>query len=84
MSPPDPLPIPLDTVITGEKARIVSVRAKGQLRKRLLEMGIIPGAIIESIRVAPLGDPVEFRVKGYNLSIRKGDASCIEVVMEVE
>ncbi|MCP1715452.1 ferrous iron transport protein A [Methanocalculus alkaliphilus] len=84
MSPPDPSPVPLDTVITGEKARIASVRAKGQLRKRLLEMGIIPGAIIESIRVAPLGDPVEFRIKGYSLSIRKKDASCIDVVMEVE
>ena len=84
MSLPDQSPVTLDTVISGDKARIASVRAKGQLRKRLLEMGIIPGAIIESIRVAPLGDPVEFRVKGYNLSIRKGDAACIEVVMEVE
>lgn len=84
MSARDVSPVTLDTVITGEKARIVSVRAKGHLRKRLLEMGIIPGAIIESIRVAPLGDPVEFRVKGYNLSIRKGDAACIEVVMEAD
>ncbi len=84
MSSSDHSPVTLDTVISGDKARIVSVRAKGHLRKRLLEMGIIPGAIIESIRLAPLGDPVEFRVKGYNLSIRKGDAACIEVVMEVE
>ncbi|MDG6251661.1 FeoA domain-containing protein, partial [Methanocalculus sp.] len=54
MSSPDHSPVTLDTVISGDKARIVSVKAKGHLRKRLLEMGIIPGAIIESIRVAPL------------------------------
>ncbi|RLA96323.1 MAG: DtxR family transcriptional regulator, partial [Deltaproteobacteria bacterium] len=58
----------------GKKGRITAVKGKGGLRKRLLDMGIVPGALVEMERVAPLGDPVEVRVKGYHLSLRKEEA----------
>ncbi|MDD5725219.1 MAG: FeoA family protein, partial [Candidatus Omnitrophica bacterium] len=49
------------------------------LKKKLLDMGIVPGSGIEVLRVAPLGDPVEVRIKGYNLSLRKEEASQISI-----
>ncbi len=72
-------PTPLDQLAPGQKAKIVKVRARGEMHKRLLEMGIIPGAVIEMERVAPLGDPLQVKVKGYHLTLRKEEACGIEV-----
>jgi ferrous iron transport protein A len=47
-------------------------------------MGMVPGADVEAVRAAPLGDPVEYRVKGYALSLRRAEAGLIEVVLEEE
>lgn len=63
----------------GERGTITRIGNKGVFRRRIMDMGVVPGAEIEMVRVAPLGDPVEFRIKGYNLSLRKGDAKEIEV-----
>jgi ferrous iron transport protein A len=62
-----------------EKGRIVRVGGRGEIRRRLLDMGVIAGAVVEVERVAPLGDPVQIRVKGYDLALRKEEAETIQV-----
>ena len=63
----------------GEKGRIVKIGGTGSIRRRLLDMGLVSGSDIEMERVAPLGDPIEIKVKGYNLSLRKEEAATIQV-----
>lgn len=63
----------------GEKARIIKIGKIGELKKRLIEMGITPGEIILFDRNAPLGDPQEFLVKENGISIRKEDSKNIEI-----
>jgi ferrous iron transport protein A len=63
----------------GERGTIAKVGGKGAVHRRILDMGVVPGAEVEVLRVAPLGDPVEVKIKGYNLSLRKGEAKEIEV-----
>lgn len=67
----------------GEEAIVTKVDCKGVLRRRVLEMGVVPGTKIKMIRKAPLGDPLEFEVLGYNLSLRKEDAACITVKTDI-
>ncbi len=69
----------LNQLEPGERATIVKVGGEGPVRRRILDMGVVSGAEIEVVRVAPLGDPVEFRIKGYNLSLRKSEAKSIQV-----
>jgi DtxR family Mn-dependent transcriptional regulator len=64
---------------TGQKGRVTRVSARGETNRRIIEMGITPGAIVEIERIAPLGDPINVKVKGYHLSLRKEDAGRIEV-----
>jgi DtxR family Mn-dependent transcriptional regulator len=63
----------------GQKGKVVKVRSKGQTNKRIVEMGVTAGSLVEVERVAPLGDPIEVKVKGYHLSLRKEEAAAIEV-----
>ena len=63
----------------GESARIISISGKGGNRQHLLDMGIIPETIIKLEKLAPLGDPMEFSLKGYKLTLRKDDAKNIKV-----
>lgn len=63
----------------GQPARIARVGGATPLRRRLLEMGVLPGTMIEIVRVAPLGDPIEVRLRGYALSLRREDARAISV-----
>jgi len=63
----------------GEKGRIVKIGGKGGVHRRLLDMGLVSGSEVEMQRVAPLGDPIEIKVKGYNLSLRKEEAASIQV-----
>jgi DtxR family Mn-dependent transcriptional regulator len=58
----------------GEKGKVIKIKGKGNLKKRLLDMGIVPGTEIQLEKVAPLGDPVDILVKGYHLSLRKEEA----------
>lgn len=71
--------IPLHKLKAGQRGVIVRVGGKGPARRRMLDMGLVPGSEVEVIRVAPLGDPIEFSVKGYSLSLRKSEAEAIEV-----
>lgn len=69
----------LNLLEVGERARIIQVKGGGGARKRLLDMGMVPGTILSVIKKAPLGDPVDFKVKGYNLSLRKQEAEMVVV-----
>ena len=69
----------LDMLPLGQEAVITSVGGAGALRLRLLDMGLIPKTRVQVEKVAPLGDPLELRVRGYSLSLRKEDAGKIEV-----
>lgn len=69
----------LAELMPKEKARIINVSGKVRLRKKLLDMGILPGVLVEMVRVAPLGDPIDIKVKGYHLSLRKSEAAYISV-----
>ena len=69
----------LDMLPLGQEAVITSVGGTGVLRCRLLDMGLIPKTRVRVEKVAPLGDPLELRVRGYSLSLRKEDAGKIEV-----
>jgi len=63
----------------GKKARITSINVKGSLKRRLMDMGVLPDEIVEVEKIAPLGDPIDIVVKGYHLSLRKSEAEQIEV-----
>ena len=69
----------LRDVKVGETVSVVKLHGEGALRRRIMDMGITRGTSIYVRKVAPLGDPVEITIRGYELSIRKGDADCIEV-----
>ena len=71
--------VTLDTVKVGERVRLCKVNAKGDLHKRLIEMGMLPGAILGVERVAPLGDPIDIKIRGYHLSLRKAEAALLSV-----
>ena len=76
--------ISLDKLDVGQKCRVLRVENRGMTRKALLEMGIIPNTEITTVRSAPLGDPLEFLIQGYYLSVRKKDAAMVivEVIPE--
>jgi Fe2+ transport system protein FeoA len=63
----------------GQSARVVSVGGQGDLHQRILEMGLMPGVTVRLVRVAPLGDPMEFELIGYRLSLRKSEAASVTV-----
>ena len=63
----------------GEKGRVLSVSGDNTVQRRIRDMGIVRGTEIEVVRRAPFGDPVEFRLKGYNLSLRREEAACVSV-----
>ena len=63
----------------GESGVIARVKCTGALKQRFMDMGITKGTEVKIIKIAPLGDPIEIEIRGYNLSIRKGDAEQIEM-----
>ena len=69
----------LDKLIPGESGRVVKVSGKGAIRRRLVDMGLTTGAEIEMVKLSPLGDPVEYRLRGYHLTLRKSEAKTIQV-----
>ena len=74
----------LDKLKDGEKAVITKVNGAGNLRCRLLDMGLIPKTTVMIVKRAPMGDPLEIRLRGYELTIRKDEAKNIEVNKFVE
>jgi ferrous iron transport protein A len=71
----------LDRIEPPASCRVVGISAPAIVRKRLLALGFVPGSVIEALRAAPLGDPVEYRIKGYCISLRKEDARLITVAL---
>ena len=63
----------------GSSAKVVKIHGEGAIRRRIMDMGITRGVEIRVRKVAPLGDPLEVTVRGYELSLRKADAAMIEV-----
>ena len=63
----------------GETVKVVKIHGEGALRRRIMDMGVTKGVKLCVRKVAPLGDPIEITVRGYQLSIRKADAEMIEV-----
>lgn len=69
----------LADVQPGSRAKVVALTGDGDIRKRITEMGLTKGATVEVERVAPLGDPMDIKVRGYRLSLRKEEASRVMV-----
>ena len=69
----------LKTAKVGDTVRVVKLHGEGAVKRRIMDMGITKGVDIFVRKVAPLGDPVEVTVRGYELSLRKADAEMIEV-----
>ena len=66
----------------GASATVKDVSGDPQLQQRLLEMGVLPGVTVQVVRFAPLGDPMEIKVMGYSLSLRKSEAACVSVEVQ--
>lgn len=69
----------LDKLEIGKEGIITNVGGDGALRCRLLDIGLIPNTLVKVIKVAPMGDPMELRLRGYILTLRKDDAKKIEI-----
>ena len=63
----------------GGTAKVLSVRGVGSITRRLMEMGIVPGEIVRVIKSAPFGDPMEIKIRGYHLAVRRNEANMIEI-----
>ncbi|MBH1939994.1 ferrous iron transport protein A [Mobilitalea sibirica] len=61
----------------GQVGTVVSIGEKGPIRRRIMDMGVTPGTKIKVVKVAPLGDPIEVNIRGYELSLRKDEANQI-------
>lgn len=72
----------LEKLQVGKTAVIKTVGGEGELRCRLLDMGLIPKTKVTMMKVAPMGDPMEIRLRGYELTLRKEDAGKIEIELE--
>ena len=72
----------LETFVVGERGVVSTVGGEGKIRRRLFDMGVTPGAEIMLRKKAPLGDPIEVSIRGYDLTLRKSEAACF--TMEVK
>lgn len=79
-----PAAVSLDALEAGRRARVTAVRGSGAVARRLMEMGVVPGAPVRVIKAAPLGDPLEVRVRNYHLALRRSEARTVSVVLSNE
>lgn len=70
----------LDTLEIGHGAEVAGVSGPGGIAVRLLEMGFVPGTRVELVKKAPLGDPLELRLRGYHLSLRRAEAAHVRIL----
>ena len=70
----------LNTLRPGETGRVTAVAGPTGLRRRLLELGLTPGAVIRMLRFAPMGDPIAIEIRGYHLSLRKREAKGVTLI----
>jgi Fe2+ transport system protein FeoA len=69
----------LTHVPAGSSAKVVAVNGSGRITRRLMEMGVVPGVSLRVVKMAPFGDPIEIRLRGYSLAMRRTEAEAIEV-----
>lgn len=69
----------LSQLKVGERATVTAVNGEGAIRRRLFDMGITPGAEVYLRKKAPLGDPIEIAIRGYELTLRKAEAAHVEI-----
>ena len=69
----------LKDIAVGKTATVVKLHGEGAVRRRIMDMGLTKGVLVRVSKLAPLGDPMELTVRGYELSIRRADAEMIEV-----
>ena len=69
----------LSEFTVGESGKIIAVTGEGRIRRRLFDMGVTPGAELTMRKKAPLGDPIEITIRGYELTLRKTEAELVEV-----
>lgn len=69
----------LANLSVGERAKVTKILGETPATKRLMEMGLVPGVSVRVVKSAPFGDPIEIRVRGYSLAMRKAEAETIEV-----
>ena len=74
----------LNELEIGEKGHVFKINGRGEINRRIRDMGIVPGTLLEVETKATLGDPIEIKVKGYHLTLRKNEAADIEVKREIE
>lgn len=73
------LPMPLSSLKPGEQSNVVNLDVKGSLRRRILDLGIVPGTVLTCVGKAPAGDPIAYLVRGTIIALRSEDASLISV-----
>ena len=66
----------------GQEGKVVKVNGEGRVRRRLFDMGVTPGAMVYLKKKAPLGDPIEVTIRGYELTLRKDEAELVECELE--
>ena len=69
----------LPEVEIGSTASVVAVHGQSMVTKRLMEMGVVPGVAVRIVKSGPFGDPIEIRLRGYSLAVRRSEAEAIEV-----
>lgn len=69
----------LSDLLPGEKGVVKKVLGTSMTKRRIVDMGVVPGALVEVQKFAPLGDPMEIKIKGFNLSLRKNEGDMIEL-----
>lgn len=69
----------LDEAQPTERVMVVRVGGQGPIRHRLMDLGLVPGTVVDVVRRAPMGDPIEYRLMGFNLSLRAREAHLVEV-----
>lgn len=72
--------IPLTQVKVGTLCRVVQVNSQGAVRQRMLSLGLVPGVVLQVVRYAPMGDPIEIRIKRFLMSVRKEEAENVMVL----
>ena len=79
MSAPSDTSVPLSSLQPGQRGKIAGFDLEGSVKGRVMEMGVTKGTTVEVVRFAPLGDPMELKVRGSHISLRKADAAGIRV-----
>lgn len=72
----------LSDLLPGERGIVKKILGDSMIKRRIVDMGVVGGTVIEVQKFAPLGDPIEVKVRGFNLSLRKNEAEMIEVEIE--